>query len=339
MKHIRESLVGTTAPELAHGEWLNTAPWSIAELVADDSAVLLAFWTSSCASCQRSVPHLNRWWNEFQASGLTILGIHAPEFAFEKSADTVRRAIRDLGITWPVVHDPDHSLWRQFGNRYWPRLLLVDHRGIITHDHIGEGGEQETEGAILALLSLTTPSRSNRPHTHKLGTICYPTSPDTYLGAARGTRKNAQRIVPGSFVDFVDPVHAEQPGVALRGRWKVAEEYVANDPTDPGATLSLVFSGVSVHLVAGSDWPEPVELEVQLNGQPVPTQLRGSDLVVRNDRTLLRLAQPRLHRLIRAQRAIGHGILDLVPSAGSLQAYVFTFGGCPDDSVDFSLSV
>jgi thiol-disulfide isomerase/thioredoxin len=144
---------GPAAPELqGGGAWINSEPLSLAGLQGEGKVVLIDFWTYGCYNCQNTLPHVKQWWDKYKEQGLVIVGVHTPEFASEHVLENVQRAVEREGIGWPVVQDNDYAIWRAYGNRYWPRFYLVDDRGQIIYDHIGEGAYDETERQIQAAL-------------------------------------------------------------------------------------------------------------------------------------------------------------------------------------------
>ena len=132
-------------------EYINTKPISLDDL--KDKVVLVDFWTYSCINCIRTIPHLNEWYDKYSDKGLVIVGIHTPEFNFEKDSNNVKSAVQKFGIKYPVLQDNDKETWDEYDNRYWPRKYLVDDEGYIRYDHIGEGAYNETEKVIQTLLS------------------------------------------------------------------------------------------------------------------------------------------------------------------------------------------
>ena len=132
-------------------EYINTKPISLDDL--RDKVVLVDFWTYSCINCIRTIPYLNEWYDKYSDKGLVIVGIHTPEFEFEKNAENVKSAVQKFGIKYPVLQDNDKETWNEYDNRYWPRKYLVDDEGYIRYDHIGEGAYNETEKVIQALLT------------------------------------------------------------------------------------------------------------------------------------------------------------------------------------------
>lgn len=131
-------------------QWLNSAPLTIADLKG--SVVLVQFWTFACINCQRTLPYITRWHRQYAASGLKVIGIHAPEFSFERDVNNIKRALKQHQITYPVPIDNEYKTWKAYNNQYWPHLFLADRQGFLRYDHIGEGAYEETEQTIRKLL-------------------------------------------------------------------------------------------------------------------------------------------------------------------------------------------
>jgi thiol-disulfide isomerase/thioredoxin len=145
---------GPPAPDFdGGGAWINSAPLRLADLGAQGKVTLVDFWTYGCYNCQNTLPYVKQWWAKYKDQGLVIVGVHTPEFQSEHVLSNVQAAVRDAGIEWPVVQDNDYAIWRAYGNRYWPRFYLVDERGQIIYDHIGEGAYDETDRQIAAALA------------------------------------------------------------------------------------------------------------------------------------------------------------------------------------------
>ena len=135
------------------GAWLNSPPLALAELTGQGKVILVNFWTYGCFNCQNTLPYVKQWWEKYKDQGLVIVGVHTPEFSSEHELANVQAAVEREGIGWPVVQDNDYTIWRAYGNNYWPRFYLVDHRGQIVYDHIGEGAYEETDRRIAAALA------------------------------------------------------------------------------------------------------------------------------------------------------------------------------------------
>jgi thiol-disulfide isomerase/thioredoxin len=145
---------GAPAPELSGGgAWINSAPLTLAGLRQQGKVVLIDFWTYGCYNCTNTLPYVKQWWEKYKGQGLVIVGVHTPEFDSERILENVQAAVKRQEIGWPIVQDNDYTIWRSYGNRYWPRFYLVDSRGQIIYDRIGEGAYEETERQIQAALA------------------------------------------------------------------------------------------------------------------------------------------------------------------------------------------
>jgi thiol-disulfide isomerase/thioredoxin len=145
---------GPPAPELSNGgAWINSEPLTLAGLRQQGKVVLIDFWTYGCYNCANTLPYVKQWWEKYKDQGLVIVGVHTPEFDSERILENVQAAVKRQEIGWPVVQDNDYTIWRSYSNRYWPRFYLVDSRGQIIYDHIGEGAYEETERQIQAALA------------------------------------------------------------------------------------------------------------------------------------------------------------------------------------------
>lgn len=217
--------------------FINTMPVSVAELVGK-KIILIDFWTYSCINCQRTIPYLESWHEKYTDDGLVILGVHTPEFEFEKDFDNVKRAVEKFGITYPVILDNDYSTWTAYKNQYWPRKYLIDIDGFIVYDHIGEGGYAETEEKIVELLN-----EQKRVLGEK--TIARDTSEPTN-------------------VDVVDSSKARTPEIYLGYSRR---QYIANLPSTDCFDTSCIFSfpqEINTNtFVLGGEWsikPEGAEV-------------------------------------------------------------------------------
>lgn len=146
-----DGLVGRAAPDFAATGWVNSAPFSIRALRG--SVVLVEFWTFGCFNCRNVEPYVKAWHERYQERGLVVVGVHTPEFAYEKDLAAVQRYVTDHGIRYPVVTDNTYAIWNRYGNHYWPAMYLIDKRGIIRHVRVGEGGYDHTERMIRDLLA------------------------------------------------------------------------------------------------------------------------------------------------------------------------------------------
>jgi thiol-disulfide isomerase/thioredoxin len=145
---------GSAAPGFdGGGAWINSEPLELEKLSAQGKVVLVDFWTFGCYNCRNTLPYIKQWWEKYKDQGLVIVGVHTPEFDSERVLENVQEAVQRDGIGWPVVQDNDYTIWRAYGNHYWPRFYLIDERGQIIYDHIGEGAYEQTDAQIAAALA------------------------------------------------------------------------------------------------------------------------------------------------------------------------------------------
>ena len=242
--------------------WLNSEPLTMAGLRG--KVVLIDFWTYSCINCLRTLPHIRAWHDSYRDDGLVIVGVHTPEFAFERNPDNVRRAVRDLGVEYPVAIDNAFGTWEAWGNRYWPAKYFVDRRGRLRYAHIGEGAYEESERVIRLLLEEDEGGLVSREIADETPTGAQ--TPETYLGYQRLDRYVGSGIVRDEEAEYSLPEYVPLHGVAYGGRWRVEEERIlAGDD----ARLRLRFHAHDVFLVLGPGaGEEPGTVSVTLDGQP-----------------------------------------------------------------------
>jgi thiol-disulfide isomerase/thioredoxin len=280
--------------------------------------VLIDFWTYTCINCIRTLPYLRAWDREYRDDGLTIVGVHAPEFVFERDADNVAAAIESNELAYPVVQDNEFGTWDAFGNRYWPAKYLIDADGRVRFAHFGEGSYEQTEAAIRSLLAQAGDGRVGDGVQGGLAETADPRlrTPETYLGAERA-RGWVERPLPGT--DAYEAPATTSLGLnefALGGTWRVDGES-ATAASD--ATIGLSFQARRVFLVLGAT-EGGGEVEVLLDGKPITERNAGAD--VRDG--VARIAEQRLYRLVDLPRAGRHS-LELRLSARTT-GYAFTFG-------------
>src|SRR3954451_13433880 len=258
-------------------DWFNT-PGGESLSMSDlrGKVVLIDFWTYTCINCIRTLPYLEAWQQRYGRDGFTIVGIHSPEFPFEKDAGNVQAAIRQNHLTYPVVQDNDLATWDAWGNQYWPADYLVDAQGNVREAHFGEGDYAETERAIRTLLqdaghaNLGSGARATgqAPSANA-------TTPETYLGAARAQGWANGTIHPGDQDFGAPPAELPTNRFAYSGRWGVTNE---DATSGAGARIDLEFNSRRVFLVLGS--PEAARhVQVLLDGKPIPAKLAGADVL------------------------------------------------------------
>jgi thiol-disulfide isomerase/thioredoxin len=316
--------------------FVNTDGITLKELIGK-KVVIVDFMTYTCINCQRTFPYLNAWYEKYKDDGLEIVGIHTPEFAFEKDIDNVRGAMRGFDIAFPVVLDNNYATWNAYGNRYWPRKYIIDIHGNVVYDHIGEGGYEETEAKIKELLKeraeVLGVSAGDADGTELAadsvsGATIETASPETYFGSARNEYLGNGVSGLSGERSFEEPQTVKPNTLYLIGRWDIESEYAetassVGSPETGSARIDYLFTAKGAYLVMGS--ANPAEVEVLLDSGPVPESMKGSDVYYRNGRSYVKVQEDRLYRLIDAPSAGKHFLELVIPRAG-LKAFAFTFG-------------
>jgi thiol-disulfide isomerase/thioredoxin len=287
-------------------EWLGSGPLGAADLRGH--VVLVNFWTFTCINWLRQEPYVRAWSRSYRDDGLTVIGVHTPEFGFEHDIDLVREAVKDRDIDYPVAQDNDYAVWTAFANHYWPALYFVDREGIIRDQHFGEGRYEDTERAIKRLLGIERELASvegvgveAQADWEHLGT------PETYLGRARGE--------PPASPDRVPLNHW-----AFTGEWTVGPENVALDQA--GGSIVYRFHARDAHLVLSPGAQERIPFRVLLDGE-APGPSHGVD--VDEDGNGL-LQHGRLYQLVREHDAVRERTLEILFLEPGAEAYALTFG-------------
>lgn len=299
----------TPAPDFSGiSQWLNAEPQTLEQLRG--KVVLVDFWTYSCINCIRTQPYLNAWYDAYHDQGLEIIGVHAPEFAFEKDPDNVQRAIQDANIKYPVALDNDFSTWNAYHNRYWPAKYLIDKEGNIRYFHAGEGNYDETEDKIRELL------QSDGPKTQvtAVGNATHMQSPETYLGTKRAHGFVGKQQLANGEHTFHAATQVKVNEWTLGGTWEVDEESIQSSEDD--ATLTYHFRGRDMYLVLGGAPGSTVQVSV--DGK---VQSAGKDV---SDGTVT-IDANRLYHLVHLPTAT-EATVTLTFSEG-VSANAFTFGG------------
>lgn len=302
---------GPKAPDFTGiTEWINSEPLSLDKLRG--KVVLVDFWTYSCINCIRTQPYLNAWWDRYKDDGLVIVGVHAPEFAFEKKVENVREGVDKAHITYPVALDNEFGTWRAYKNLYWPAKYLIDKDGIIRDSHFGEGGYDEMEDHIRSLLGVDGP-RARVTEPVETGQAAQ--SPETYLGTARAEGFVASPYLHDGTDTYTTSGTPRQSGWGLDGSFTVDHESV--QAGEDGATLTYTFAGKRMFLVL--DGPRGAKVRVGIAGKDHAAY--GKDApggVVTLDGT-------RLYRLVELPDVADSTTVTLTFDKG-VKAHAFTFG-------------
>jgi thiol-disulfide isomerase/thioredoxin len=307
--------------------WLNSPPLTDADLRGN--VVLADFWTYTCINWLRTLGYVRAWANRYRDHGLVVVGVHTPEFPFERDAENVRRAAREMAVEYPIALDPDYAIWDAFANRYWPAIYIADAEGQIRHHQFGEGGYEECERIIQSLLR-----HSGRDGIPDDTIALVPggieaqadwttlESPETYLGYGL-SRSFAS---PGGALPDQEREY-EVPGALRRNQWALAGAWTARERASilnrAGGQIVFRFHSRDVHIVMGPPSRDSsVPFRVMLDGEP-PGEAHGLDVDEEGNGSV---AEQRLYQLIRQPDPIADRTFEITFMEPGVEAYVFTFG-------------
>lgn len=296
--------------------WLNSKPLTLADLRG--KVVLVDFWTYSCINCIRTLPYVEGWYQKYASEGFVVVGVHAPEFAFEHDTGNVAAAIARYGITYPVAQDNEFATWSAYSNEYWPADYLIDATGHIRAEHFGEGDYDGTEADIRALLQQAGQSALPSQTAAPVGApIANGQTPETYLGSAR--EAGFQGAYPGDGTHaFQLPSQLDLNSWGLDGTWDVASQYIT--ATQTGDELELKFQARDVYLVLSA--PGSVTAHVTISGAATAPASGTEDVSASGDLTV---SGARLYHLVHLP-ASEQATLTITFDAPGAQAFAFTFG-------------
>lgn len=317
---------GTMPPLTGAVTWINSPPLTPDQLRG--KVVVVDFWTYSCINCLRALPYVRAWAEKYRDQGLVVIGVHTPEFAFEKSEANVREAVNRLGVTYPVAMDNDFAVWRAFRNQYWPAHYFIDAQGRIRHHHFGEGDYDGSERVIQQLLKEAGAAdvASDLVQVQAQGAeaaadMAQLASPETYVGYARAENFRS----PGGFardaVKTYGPAALQLNDWSLAGSWRVTREHAAL--TAPGGRLAFRFKARDLHLVMGpGEGAAGLRFRVRIDGAP-PGPDAGSDIDAQGQG---RVDRQRLYQLIRQAGPVREHTFEIEFLDPGVQVFAFTFG-------------
>ncbi|BAT19095.1 redoxin family protein [Asaia bogorensis] len=316
-----DSLSGAT-------NWLNSAPLTAQALKG--KVVLVDFWTYSCINCLREMPYVEAWANKYKPYGLVVIGVHAPEFAFEKNLENIEKAVARFHITFPVAVDNDRAIWNGFNNEYWPAAYFVEGDGKIQAHHFGEGDYDRSEHQLQAMLRDNGAKNVPDDLVHPVGTgeqseadLSAIDSPETYIGYERASHfistGGAVQDSPNDYVIENSPALNEW---GLSGNWTIGPE--AARLNKPGGSITFRFHARDLHLVLGpAKDGKPVRFRVTLDGHP-PGAMHGTDCDADGIGTV---SGQRLYQLIRqGENNVGDHLFRIEFLSPGVEAFSFTFG-------------
>ncbi len=342
-----------TAPRIMGqgiNEWVNSEELILEELQAENKVVLIDFWTYTCINCIRTLPYLKQWHDKYADRGLVIIGVHTPEFEFEKSIDNVKEAVEGFEIEYPVVQDNNYWTWNAFNNRYWPAKYLIDKDGYIRYSHFGEGKYDETEQAIRLLLEeadqavadisdrenpirLVAPNALSSRSPDGLTRELYAGTHRNYSALRSGTR--APYVLNEEFykrantdTEYTDPGDWQNHHLYLQGLWHNGEESLrhARMTEDFEDYMGLRFNAVDVNVVLRTQSETPYTVQIRMDGEPLTSDTAGSDIWFDDEgRSFITVNEPRLYALVRLASFESHD-LTLSSNSDEFEVFAFTFG-------------
>lgn len=293
--------------------WINSPPLQLADLKG--KVVLVDFWTYSCINCIRTLPYLNDWYKKYHDKGLVIIGIHTPEFDFEKNAANVKNAVKHDDIQYPVGLDNSFVTWQNFSNHFWPAHYLINKQGEVVYEHFGEGDYDVTENNIRFLLGIDMAAPLAAPDNPL---YFYTMTPETYLGYARADINLSPVVTHDQIAQYHFPKQLVDNAWALQGGWLVNSEKIISAQSH--SSLKIHFKARKVFIVMGNNTKKPIQVKLLLNGKPL-TSNKGKDVI---DSSIL-VDRHSLYEAVVLPQS-GSGLLELSPNEPGLELYTFTFG-------------
>ncbi|MBY8958625.1 cytochrome c biogenesis protein DipZ [Pseudomonas sp. MIS38] len=308
-------------------QWLNSPPLDAQALKG--KVVLVDFWTYSCINCLRTLPYVKAWAEKYRDQGLVVIGVHAPEFAFERDVGNVTKAMKELGINYPVAIDNDYKIWRAFNNEYWPAHYFADAQGRIRYHHFGEGDYAESERVIQQLLreagaktvadGLINADAQGVQQAPDMNQVL---SPETYVGYQRAEHFVPETgLVPDKVATYNPPANLTLNDWSLGGQWAVGAERAT--ASAPASRIVYRFHARDLHLVLGPGADgKPVRFKVSIDGQ-APGDAHGVDVAADGSG---RVTEQRLYQLVRQTDEVKDRTFTIEFLDPGVSAYAFTFG-------------
>ncbi len=309
-----------TAKKLVWSEnknWLNSKPIAWEELRG--KVVLLDFWTYSCVNCLRTLPALKSMWQKYKEKKFVVIGVHTPEFEFEKDLTNVQKAVRKLGIEYPVLNDSQRINWENYGNTYWPRAALINAQGEIILDHVGESGYDEIDAEIISELKkmkrlITAPQFKEQKRFY------HPSiSPETYAGSARNQGLGSAKVCTKSGCDeYYDTGKYHQNVIYLQGDWQQTTEYLEFKGEQGYFAFKYFAKEVNVVMEGRGS------VNIVLDDKPISAAEAGKEVQVKYEKALLFLDGADMYNVVKTKE-YQEGVLKIIPSRG-VRVYALTFG-------------
>lgn len=334
---MRVEAAKVRAPEIGR-VWLNSPPLSFRQLRG--RVLLVDFWDYTCVNCIRTLPYVQAWHDRYREKGLTVIGVHTPEFTFAQYESNVERAVRDFGLSYPIVIDSNYEIWKLFACRCWPTKYLIDKEGYLRFAHFGEGAYDEFESGIQELLREIDPQVELPPIMRALrdedrpGARCYRATPELYLGHRRGKIGNPSGFKEDEVADYSWSNEPEEGVFYASGHWASTAEYMES-AGEGEHRITLRYSGRGVNLVMASPRATSCDVIVTQDGAPLTPRQATTDTRFRasegKEESYIPVSTARMYAVV-DNPDFGTHTLELTCPAG-LAAFAFTFTSCVDPTL------
>lgn len=318
------------APEIYGDFWFNSEPLPLSALRGQ--VILIDFWDYTSIGCLRAIPYVSEWHRRYRNRGLVVIGVHTPEFAFARNPGAVERALKRLGIEYPVVTDNEYLIWKAFSNRLWATKYIIDRDGYIRYIYPSEGNYTDIERAIQALV-VEAGFRGELPllmepirETDRPGVVCYRATPAIYTGYTRGSIGNVEGFNLKSTIEYADPKIYVDGHFYLHGRWFIERDYLRYDgsPGTEGYVL-IPYHALEVYAVISPEDEPHFKFSLYQDDLPLTPETKGEDVVVdESGRSFVTVDEGRLYSLVK-NREFGEHTLKLVTDSASFAIYGFSF--------------
>lgn len=301
--------------------WLNTKPLLLEGLRG--KVVLLDFWTYSCVNCLRTLPHMKLLWEKYKKYPFVIVGVHTPEFDFERQKAHVEKAVKRLGIEYPVALDSRNTTWIAYGNQYWPKQILIDDKGIIVWEHGGEGDYDEMERQIVGAVQKAGVAVTENVSAREDDVASSDISPETYAGSGRNKGIGSSGVCTLTGCEYRDRSEHKRDVIYLQGAWEQEPEFLEYKGEDAKGYLAFQYRAREVNIVM-EPVSNSVDVEVLLDGKTLVKDKSGSDVRVNGGKSTLVVDRADMYRVVLSNGVEEHEIRIL--SRRGLRVYAFTFG-------------
>jgi len=310
-------------------KYYNTTPSDLSLAALKGKVVLLDIWDFTCVNCIRTLRYIKSWADKYKDKGLVVIGVHSPEFDFEKVPENLKAAIKKFQLDYPIIADNDYEIWNALANKYWPAKYLFDGNGILRTTHFGEGEYQEFEAFLQKILlerdsTITLPALTDVVRaSDKPGSACYRPTQETYIGFERNHIGNTEEETPNKIVNFKAPATLKEDQLYFDGEWKVSRESAS--PSGSGISSLLInYQAKEVNLVIHPQAEAGFKVFVEQDKKPIAKEDRGADITEEDGKTFLLVGEPRMYNIINNSK-FGHFTLRLSSDNPSFGAYAFTF--------------